>query len=331
MTGGPLVSIVTPTLNQGQFIEATIRSVKGQTYTRLEHVVIDGGSTDETLDVLRRHEGTYALRWLSEPDAGMYDALNKGMALAKGDILAYLNSDDLYFPWTLRTVVEAFEQHPEADVVFGDAMGISALGQLDLRFQPPHRYAFLLHASSFVQPAVFWRRDVAAEVGPFDSSMRLAADLDFFLRMGRGRRFVRVDEMLAIERDHVLTKRSRQWDLLIAESAQSRAAASSFSPMSPTRRRLLRTAERFRAWIWRRRLWLAFVVETRGGHQRSPGRWRKFLQASQVTIDPVRILLGQLPWLGKRMIAGSIRTGVDWSTGQGAGPRAERPLVSSAG
>ena len=94
---------VTPTLNQGRFIEQTVRSLKGLSYDHLEHIVIDGGSTDETLDILRRYEGSVPDALDSEPDAGMYDAINKGMHQAKGDILAYLNSDDLYFPWTLRS------------------------------------------------------------------------------------------------------------------------------------------------------------------------------------------------------------------------------------
>jgi glycosyltransferase involved in cell wall biosynthesis len=320
MTDRPLVSIVTPTLNQGQFIEATIRSIKAQTYPRFEHIVIDGGSTDETLDILRRYDGTYPMRWLSEPDGGMYDAINKGMRLAGGDILAYLNSDDLYFPWTLETVVEAFETHPEAEVVFGDALGLSPTGRADIRFQPAYRYEFLLHASSFVQPAVFWRRAVANEVGPFDTSFRLAGDLDFFLRMGRARKFARIDDVLVVERDHVLNKRSQQWDVLMIESARSRMST---QPMSRGRRRVLRTVERFRAWVRRRALWLAFVREARRGP--AGRRWRRFLAANAVRIDPVRFVLGQLPWLGRHVIGGVVRTGIDWGTPSGRGsalPRA---------
>jgi glycosyltransferase involved in cell wall biosynthesis len=312
MTERPLVSIVTPTLNQGRFIEATIRSIKRQTFARFEHIVIDGGSTDETLDILRRHEGTYPLRWLSEPDRGMYDAVNKGMALARGDILAYLNSDDLYFPWTLEAVVEAFERHPEADVVFGDAMGISGQGRHDVRFQPPYRFAFLLYASSFVQPAVFWRRRVAEEVGPFDASMSLAGDLDFFLRMGPDRRFLRLHEVLAIERDHGLTKRASQWTVLLAESARSRAAIPAMSPLG---RRVLRTVERFRAWAWKRALWLAFIIEARQDARHRPHRWPRFLTAGRVDIHLGRALLSQLPWLGRYVVAGAIRPAVNWTAG----------------
>jgi glycosyltransferase involved in cell wall biosynthesis len=238
VTARPLVSIVTPTLNQGRFIEQTILSIKGQTYREFEHIVIDGGSTDETLEILRRYEHTYPMRWISEPDRGMYDAVNKGMRLASGEILAYLNSDDLYFPWTLETVVEAFAAHPEADFLFGDALGLSPDGREDIRLQPTFRWGFLLYASSFVQPTVFWRRSLAEEVGDFDASMRLAGDLDYWLRMGQARGFLQVHELLAIERDHVDTKRSQQWDILMAESVQSRerAGAAGCGPSSDSER-----------------------------------------------------------------------------------------------
>lgn len=98
----PLVSIVTPSFNQGRFIEETILSVKNQNYPHIEHLIIDGGSTDETLDVIRRYEGTYNLRWVSEPDEGQADALNKGFRLARGEVLGWLNADDTYQPGAVR-------------------------------------------------------------------------------------------------------------------------------------------------------------------------------------------------------------------------------------
>lgn len=310
MTGLPLVSIVTPTLNQGRFIEATIRSIQAQTYDHFEHIVVDGGSTDETLEVLRRHEGTYPLRWLSEPDAGMYDAINKGMRLASGEILAYLNSDDLYFPWTLETVVEAFARHRGADVVYGDGLGINdQTGLEDLRFQPPFRFEFLLRAGSFVQPAVFWTREIHGAVGEFDQAFRLAGDLDFWLRIGPDRRFVKVDELLAIERDHDDTKRSSQWDQLMSESV---AIRNRVDRGSPPRRRLGLIAGRFRAWWARRVDWARFARETRRS-RRAPSRpWARFLGASHLRLSYGRLVVTQLPWLGRRIAAGSLHSGVDW-------------------
>src|SRR3989338_5413748 len=112
MTPRPLVSIVTASYNQAQFIEETLRSVREQDYPNLEHIVIDGASTDGTVDVLRRYEGTYNMRWISEPDRGHADALCKGFRQATGDILAWLNSDDVYFPGAVTTAVETFRRHP---------------------------------------------------------------------------------------------------------------------------------------------------------------------------------------------------------------------------
>jgi glycosyltransferase involved in cell wall biosynthesis len=321
VTARPLVSIVTPTLNQGRFIEQTILSIKGQTYREFEHIVIDGGSTDETLEILRRYEHTYPMRWISEPDRGMYDAVNKGMRLASGEILAYLNSDDLYFPWTLETVVEAFAAHPEADFLFGDALGLSPDGREDIRLQPTFRWGFLLYASSFVQPTVFWRRSLAEEVGDFDASMRLAGDLDYWLRMGQARGFLQVHELLAIERDHVDTKRSQQWDILMAESVQSRERAGAGSP---GRRRWMRTVERFRAWASKRAAWFAFVRELRARREGSPRRWPRFLATGRVHIHPLRVAAGQLPWLGKRALTGAVTSGIDWSDGRATARPRER-------
>jgi glycosyltransferase involved in cell wall biosynthesis len=120
---GPLVSIVTPSYNQGQFIEETTLSVKNQDYPNIEHIVVYGGSTDEILEILKRYEGTYNLRWISEPDEGHADAVNKGFAMAKGEIISWLNSDDVYFDkGTISSVMEAFQRHSEADIVYGNCV-----------------------------------------------------------------------------------------------------------------------------------------------------------------------------------------------------------------
>ncbi len=116
----PLVSIVTPTRDQGPYIEQTLRSVAGQTYPRIEHIVVDGGSTDGTHAILARHAAARGLVWWSEPDDGMYQAVNRGFARANGEILAYINSDDLYFPWSVEVAVRALQAGP--DLVYGDAL-----------------------------------------------------------------------------------------------------------------------------------------------------------------------------------------------------------------
>lgn len=325
MAKAPLVSIVTPTLNQGRFIEQTIRSVKSQSYPGVEHIVVDGGSTDETLDILRQYEGSYNLRWLSEPDRGMYDAINKGMRLATGEVLAYLNSDDLYFPWTLAVVADHFRRHPETDLVYGDVLGIhERTGRQDIRFQPAFRYDFLLRAGSLVQPGVFWRRTVAEAAGEFDLSLRLAGDLDYWLRIGPDRRYDRVEEILAIERDHDDTKRSSQWGVLIRESDVARARV---DRVRPARRRLGLIVGRFRAWLAKRIYWIRFAMRVRGRDTRS-GAWALFLSHSRVTFSWPRLLVAQVPWLGRRIVAGSIDSGVDWLHGD---PPVEAPTISRDG
>lgn len=108
---GPLVSIVTPSLNQGRFIEATLRSVQNQTYANIEHIVVDGGSTDKTIEVLKQYESTYNLRWISEKDDGLYHAVAKGLEMASGQVLGWLNSSDMYLPWAAALAVEYICDH----------------------------------------------------------------------------------------------------------------------------------------------------------------------------------------------------------------------------
>ncbi len=178
------VSIVTPTRNQAAFIEHALRSVAAQTYAPIEHVVVDGVSTDGTVDVLRRHEAD-GLRWVSEPDSGMYEAVNKGLTMATGEILGYLNSDDALLPWAVEAVVAAFEARPDVDIVYGDGVRLDErTGAQRLRLFPPFDRAAIAAFESLMQPAVFWRRRLTDRIGPFDASLRFVGDLDYWLRAG---------------------------------------------------------------------------------------------------------------------------------------------------
>jgi glycosyltransferase involved in cell wall biosynthesis len=212
----PLVSIITPSLNQGTYIAQAISSVGEQEYPHVEHIIVDGGSTDETLDVIRSYEDIYDLRWISEPDGGMYEAINKGLHMARGEILAYLNSDDQYFPWTVSTVVEAMDAHPNAGFVFGDMLSVDEGAEWGmLFFSPPFGRACARRP--LYQPTVFWRRSVFEDCGGFDESLQCASDYDYWMRIGARHEACKVNEVLAIERLRSDNKRFAHRETLLRE------------------------------------------------------------------------------------------------------------------
>jgi len=219
----PLVSVVTPSYNQAQFIEENILSVKSQDYPNIEHIIVDGGSTDETMEILKKYEGTYNLRWVSKPDEGHADAVNKGFAMAKGEIIGWLNSDDVYFDrGTVSAVVEAFQKHPEADIIYGDCAYIWENGTI-LRVQcvPGFRYSRLLRGCFLEQPAVFFRRHVV-EKYKLDKRLKVAIDYEYWLRLGKRYRFVHIPRILAADRNHRGRISVAQADKLKAVGAQLR-------------------------------------------------------------------------------------------------------------
>jgi glycosyltransferase involved in cell wall biosynthesis len=182
----PTLSIITPSLNQGRYIERTIRSVLDQGYEDLEYLVVDGGSDDGTLDVIRRYEGRIA-RWISEPDRGQTDAINKGLRMATGDIVAYINSDDYYLPGAFEQVVRAFERRPESRWVVGACRFEHDDGADPYVWSPEPpprgRHWWLLNPWGVPQPSSFWRRDVFEELGPFREDMHYVFDTEHGLRL----------------------------------------------------------------------------------------------------------------------------------------------------
>lgn len=198
----PLVSIVTPSYNQAQFLEETILSVKGQDYPNLEHIVVDGGSTDGTVEVLSRYENEYNLRWTSEPDEGQSDAINKGFRRARGEIIGWLNSDDTYLPQAIHKAGACFEAHPGIDWVYGDGYLIDAQSRVLRMWKArPFSLKALLYVGQFIcQPAVFFRRRALEVVGPLDSALHFTMDYDFFIRLGRQCKSVYLPELLATRR-----------------------------------------------------------------------------------------------------------------------------------
>jgi glycosyltransferase involved in cell wall biosynthesis len=176
------ISIITPSYQQGEFIDATIQSVILQNYPELEYIVIDGGSTDDTLDIIRNHEQKIT-RWISEPDTGQADALNKGFRLATGEIIGWINSDDLLVPDALVKVAAFFATHPEIAFVYGDALAIDRQGNpLFFRRPGPFDIRWLIRTDDIPQSSVFFRRELLASLGYLDDRLHYALDYDLLIR-----------------------------------------------------------------------------------------------------------------------------------------------------
>ncbi|HEY5260712.1 MAG TPA: glycosyltransferase family 2 protein [Solirubrobacteraceae bacterium] len=220
----PSISIVTPSYGQGRYIERTIFSVIGQQYPRLEYVVQDGGSRDETLDVLRHH-GPEITSWESTPDDGMGEALNTGFSRTSGDIMAYINTDDLLLPGSLAYVARYFAAHPEVDVIYGDRVLIDSHGRkIGMWVLPRHHDDALILRNFVPQETLFWRRRIWDAVGGrFDTTFKFAVEWDLMLRFReQGAKFAHVPRLLGAFRVHSAQKTQRQEALGDQESNRLR-------------------------------------------------------------------------------------------------------------
>lgn len=205
----PLISIITPSFNQGRFIEDTVRSVLSQGYSNLEYIVIDGGSTDGTVEVLRKYADR--LTWTSEPDRGQAHAVNKGFAMAKGDIFGWVNSDDTYLPSVFKRVAEEIDPAKGRYVVMGrcvfvDEKGESIRKEHKGNFTSHNDYIKIWNGNSIPQPAVFFHRKVYEECGGLDEGLHFALDYDFFLRVTKKFEIYKVNEVWAAYRVHTHSK-----------------------------------------------------------------------------------------------------------------------------
>jgi glycosyltransferase involved in cell wall biosynthesis len=207
----PTISIVTPSFNQGAFIERTIRSVLGQGYPKLQFVVMDGGSTDNTLNVLQPYLPHFH-HFSSQPDAGQADAIARGFDRTSGELMAYLNSDDLLAPGALHFVANYFDQHPELDFIYSHRCIIDAYDRVvGYWFLPPHISYLMRRWDLIPQETCFWRRCLFEAVGNIDSSYGFAMDYELFVRMMVRGNFRRVNRFLAVFRRHESSKTIRQF------------------------------------------------------------------------------------------------------------------------
>jgi glycosyltransferase involved in cell wall biosynthesis len=214
----PLVTIVTPCFNSAAFIEHTINSVANQTYSRIEHIVVDAGSTDGTVDIIKRNEKSISL-WVSEPDAGQADAIRKGFFMSSGEILAWINADDVYPEDAVETAVAELLRSP-VDVVYGNRGLIDSEGQ---RIGERRLTPFLSHFSrkgmlyggfGVYQPASFWRRDLYFDVGGIDPSFQFSMDTDLFVRFAMAdAHFEFIPKELVQFRVHASSKTSTSQDV----------------------------------------------------------------------------------------------------------------------
>jgi glycosyltransferase involved in cell wall biosynthesis len=266
----PSLSIITPSLNQGAFIERTIRSVLDQGYEPLEYLIVDGGSSDDSVEVIERHQDRLAW-WVSEPDRGQTDALNKALGHATGDVIAYINSDDYYLPGAFARAIEALEASGRPWVC-GAARFVDEDGATTevWRPQPPEttemfprgRHWWMLSPWGLPQPSAFWRREVFDQVGSFREDMNYAFDTEFFLRLAyAGIRPELIADELSVRVVH--------------------AEAKSGADLTPFRAEAARFVEVFRPQLSRgERLKLAVS--------------RALLAGARVTTVPLRRLIGRL-------------------------------------
>jgi cellulose synthase/poly-beta-1,6-N-acetylglucosamine synthase-like glycosyltransferase len=201
----PRISVITPSFNQAAYLEQTISSVLGQNYPNLEYIIIDGGSTDGSIDIIRKFTNRIAY-WVSEKDRGQTHAINKGLQKATGDIIAYLNSDDFYLEGTLARVAEHFSRHPEVDLVHGRCRVVDERGlKIGERCGSITCYEEILdlwdvwwNGRNFVQPEVFWTKRIGDRIGPFQEELYWVMDYEYWLRILRaGGRVGFVDAELA--------------------------------------------------------------------------------------------------------------------------------------
>jgi glycosyltransferase involved in cell wall biosynthesis len=289
-------------LDRADLLRGTLDSIREQTYPNIEHIVVDGGSSDHTVDVLKEYEGAYGVRWISEPDEGMYQAVNKGLNLASGQILAYLNTDDRYFPYTVSVAVEALLKNEDVGFIYGDMVRVDSNGTGTLVFYPPFDARYLQRGGLIGQPTVFWRREVTERSGDFDESLRLAADMEYWMRISQDFTGKHVAEVLAYEGEHEtrLTSGPEATARALAELDEISGRHGTVRSSRGRGERLADAARISRAF---RASALRFIWHASRPARGEPGsKWQGFLASAEglgYNIDRGRAALALIPYVGR--------------------------------
>jgi glycosyltransferase involved in cell wall biosynthesis len=201
----PFFTIITPSFNQGKYIRRTITSVLSQDVEGIEYLIFDGGSRDETVSILQSFGNS--IQWICESDRGQADAVNKGLAVAQGQVIGWLNSDDIYYAGALKSVKELFEKHPGVDILYGMADHIDADDNvIEAYYNEEWDYERLKEVCFISQPAVFFRRSIVDKFGFLDETLRYCMDYEYWLKIGREKPFYYFKQRLAGSRLHPETK-----------------------------------------------------------------------------------------------------------------------------
>lgn len=269
------ISLVTPSYNQAKFLEDCLLSVKTQAYPNVEHIVMDGGSNDGSVEILKAYSaraGWEHLQWKSEPDKGQSDALNKALNVARGDIVGWLNADDRYRPSCFETVVRGFEKYPDADILYGDYTYIDESGRVwKLRREIEYNWFILhyLHMLYIPTPSSFYRRRIFEEGNGIDTKFDYAMDYEFVVRLAHeGYRFRHIPALLADFRLHPASKTGAHAD---KQRREHDAIGASYAPLLRRIRvkRLQRVVQLLlriaaRAWRYEQKLFRGYYFEQLG-------------------------------------------------------------------
>jgi glycosyltransferase involved in cell wall biosynthesis len=214
----PKLSIITPSFNQVNFIERTIKSVLDQNYPNLEYIIIDGGSTDGSVDVIKKYE-RYISYWVSEPDDGQSNAINKGIAKATGDWVGWQNSDDIYYPGSFQSFAQNVHRYPDACVIIGNINIIDQYDNLvrDIRYVKPTHRSILAEGMVLTNQAAFWRCDIHKKIGKLNESLNYAFDFEWFLRVSKNHNVIHIDKTWGGYRVHEKTKTHNMPELFFDE------------------------------------------------------------------------------------------------------------------